>query len=362
MPFIEGYNHYLVLLGRLLIEELKKLGIRRLCVGRLRCGDYLPQCIAVSLLLGKYVVCGGGYGGRTVLRDDDLEITTLTKDGIPCDARLVKPSKCPNPIRIEMPIPNKPHFIIDLTLWGEHTETERNELVEQVLASISVVRRYLWDGNLELSNVPDEFLQYLDKFARGFTNAVVINRGAPRIEGPTVMLDAEGDCVLNEVLINEFSTFIIGGIVDKERRVKGETGRLYRLLGLKVPRCRIELRGSVIGVPDRLNKIIEIILRVLFEGRSLEDSIIMSMSKRDRVNRLFYEMQRASYRVRVGSTTMLVIPKSMIERVNWLGATAKEVELALKKSHVIVMDDEEINRYLSLHQARPGPWTHKYVM
>ncbi|MCG2870447.1 MAG: tRNA (guanine-N1)-methyltransferase [Vulcanisaeta sp.] len=350
-----------MLLGRLLLEELRKLGIRRLCIGKLRCRDYLPQCIAVSILLGRYVMCSGGYGRNTLFKDNDLEIMSLGKDGAPCDAMLAKPAKCPSPIKVEIAIPNKPRFIIDLALWRDHTKTEKNELVEQVLTSIITIRKYLWDGNLELSDVPDEFLEYLGKFARGFVNAVIINRGPPRIENPAVMLDPEGDCALNEELIRGFSTFVIGGIVDKERRVKGETKRLYDVLSLNIPRCRIELRGSVVGVPDRINKIIEIILRVLFEGRNIEEAIIMSMSKRDRINRLFYEFQKAAYRVRINNITVLALSKSIIEKVNWLNATPKEVEIALRKSHVVLMSDDELGRYLSLGLARPGPYTHRYV-
>ncbi|WP_243679061.1 hypothetical protein [Vulcanisaeta distributa] len=171
------------------------------------------------------------------------------------------------------------------------------------------------------------------------------------------MLDPEGDCVLNEELIKEVHTFIIGGgIVDKERRVKGETARLYRLLGLNVPRCRIELRGgSIIGVPDRINKVIEVILMTLFETGNIEEAIIKAMSKRDRVNRLFYEFQRAAYRLRREGSTILVVPKSMIGRINWVNASDKELELVLRKSHVRVIDDEELSKYLSLGIARPGP-------
>ncbi|WP_243675659.1 hypothetical protein [Vulcanisaeta distributa] len=43
---------------------------------------------------------------------------------------------------------------------------------------------------------------------------------------------------------------------------------------------------------------IEIILTTLFETGNVEAAIIRAMSKRDRVNRLFYEIQRAAYRLR----------------------------------------------------------------
>ncbi len=167
---------------------------------------------------------------------------------IPCDAYLVKPNNCLVSLNPLIDVPKKPRFIIDLSLWSSHTRSEKNELIEQVLASISTIRRYLWDSNLELTSVTEEFLEGgFNKFARGgFKHGVIIKRDGPVVDNDTVMLDPEGDCVLNEELIRNTHTFIIGGgIVDKERRVKGETARLYRLLGgLNVPRCRIELRAQ----------------------------------------------------------------------------------------------------------------------
>jgi len=352
-----------VLLGNQLLNALRDLGIHRLCIPRkLKCNYYLPQCIAVNLLLGKYVLCLGGFGGNVISRINDLEILSLLSMGaLPCDAYLAKPSDCTASLDLLMDIPQKPRFIVDLSLWNEHTDSEKNELIEQVLTSINTIRRYLWDSNLELTSTPSEFLERIGKFARGFRHGVVIRRDKPIIHDNAVMLDPEGDCVLSEQLITRISTFVIGGIVDKERRIKDGTGRLYGLLGLSVPRCRIELRGSVIGVPDRINKIIEIILIALLETGSIEEAIIRMMSKRDRVNRLFYELQRAAYRLRGEGSTVFVIPRSLINRINWVNASDKEVELVLRKSHIYVIDDEELSKYLLLGMARPGPLTYKYV-
>ncbi|MGC8542826.1 MAG: tRNA (adenine(9)-N1)-methyltransferase Trm10 [Vulcanisaeta sp.] len=351
-----------MLLGKQLLVKLRDMGIHRLCLPRaLRCRDYLPQCVAVALLLGKYVLCSGGSGGRTILSDGNVELAFSTKEGNTCDAQLVKPNLCEKPLSISLPLLDKPRFIIDLALWDSHTRSEKNELIEQVLASIVIIRKYLWDGNLELTSVPSEFLEYLGRFAKGFINKVVIKREGPVVGNDAVMLDPQGDCILDNSVINRYSTFIIGGIVDKERRVKGETTRLYETLGLRVPRCRIELRGSIVGVPDRINKIIEIILRTLFETGDLERSIIMAMSKKDRVNRLFYEINKASYRIKIENNVVLALTRSMIPRINWVNASDDEIELAIRKSHVVIIEDQELNKYLTLNMARPGPWTYKYV-
>lgn len=351
-----------MILGKQLLELLRGLGIRRLCVPRrLKCNYYLPQCIAVNLLLGRYALCLGGFGSTIISRINDLEVLLSSMEGVPCDAYLTKPSDCIASMDLLIDIPRKPHFIIDLSLWDKHTKSEKNELVEQVLASISTIRKYLWDTNLELTSASSEFLNNLNKFARGFNHRVIIRSYGPNINGDAVMLDPEGDCILNESMIAGFSTFIIGGIVDKERRAKGETWRLYRALGLNVPRCRIELRNSIIGVPDRINKIIEIVLMTIFETRSIETAVVMAMSKKDRVNRLLYELQRVAYRIRGENGVLLAVTRSMITRINWVNATEKEVELALRKSHVIVLSNDEMNKYLSLGIAKPGPESHRYV-
>jgi tRNA (adenine9-N1/guanine9-N1)-methyltransferase len=295
-----------------------------------------------------------------LFNDEGIEILRTASDGLPCDAQLTKET-CEKSINLDLLALSKPRFIIDLTLWNEHTEHEKNELTEQILMSIHTMRKFLWDRNLELTNVPREFMDYLGKFAKGFINKVVIRRTGPYVNGDAVILDPQGDCLLNNSNIRAFSTFVIGGIVDKERKIRGETSRLYKILGLDIPRCRIELRGSIIGVPDRINKVIEIILKVLINGEDLEESIITSMSRRDRENRLFYELQRASYRVKIENNVILAITKQMLQRINWVRASERELSLAIKKSHIIVLSDEELTNYLSAGRARPGPWTCNYT-
>ncbi|WP_243669261.1 hypothetical protein [Vulcanisaeta sp. JCM 16161] len=170
-----------MILGNQLLSILRSLGIHRLCIPRrLRCNYYLPQCIAVNLLLGKYVLCPGGFGDRVITGINELEILMSSSTGsLPCDAYLAKPGNCLVSLDFLINVPEKPHFIIDLSLWSDHTDSEKNELVEQVLASINTVRRYLWDSNLELTSVSEEFLERFSRFARGFRHGVIIKRDKP---------------------------------------------------------------------------------------------------------------------------------------------------------------------------------------
>ncbi|WP_069806433.1 tRNA (adenine(9)-N1)-methyltransferase Trm10 [Vulcanisaeta thermophila] len=347
-----------MILGNELLQLLRGLGIGTLCIPRgFKCrGDYL-QCIAVQLLIGKYEVCPEGMGKVALMLSGDARL--LRGDLTKCDASLTRVGTCPKPLNIALIPPREPLFIVDLALWHRHTESEKNELVEQLLASISTVRNYLWDGNLVFSSINDEIIKRIARFAVNARFRVIIDKGGPPSILNSVFLDPEGDCVLNEELIGKTSAFIIGGIVDKERRTKGESYELYMHHKLTIPRCRIELRGSVVGVPDRINKIIEIILRTRYETHNLERAIIMSMSKRDRINRLFYELQRASYTVR--GVGLKVIPSPMLEHINWMNATNEEVKMALMKARVNVVSYEEFLRYLEQGVIKEGPWSRRYA-
>lgn len=225
--------------------------------------------------------------------------------------------------------PEYPRLIIDLWQWGEHREGEKHELVEQILASLNVVRSFLWDGNLWLTHTPGEFLELLSRHARGLRHRVNVAWELPPLRSP-VVLDPEGPCVLTEEEVFQRSEFIVGGIVDKERVAKGATGRLARALGVE-RRCRIELRGSTVGVPDRINKVVEILVRTL-AGEPLEVAILKTQAKRDRVYRLMWEIQRRARR-RGG---VLAISRESLAEANWLGAPEEEVALAVRKTGVVL--------------------------
>ncbi|MGC8974221.1 MAG: tRNA (guanine-N1)-methyltransferase [Thermoproteus sp.] len=290
-------------LGSLLLRELERMGLGRPAVPRrLRCRYEPEQCAAVRILLGGYRLCRFPDG------------VALVREGRPC----------PEPVEVRLEPPETPRIYIDLGLWDIHTDSEKNELVEQVVASIAAVRRQLWDGNLYLSRAPPEFLERFRRAARGMRHAVRFQEGPPP---PTsLVLDPEGPCVADEEVLRSASDIVLGGIVDKERVYKGATARLAASIGVSDRRrCRIELRGSTVGVPDRINKIVEIVLSVRFAGTSLEDAIISAQAKRDKVYRLMREFQKAG---------RCVDPALADELARWLKADRKAVELAAAKAHV----------------------------
>nr|KJR74467.1 MAG: tRNA (guanine-N1)-methyltransferase [Thermoproteus sp. AZ2] len=265
-----------------------------------KCRGWETQCAAVYYLLGKAKLCKADCG----------------------IAALPKSAMCGEEVRPDIPLPEEPKIYIDLGLWDIHTEAEKNELVEQVVASIAVVRRHLFDSNLVLARTPAEFLEKFNKMAKGMRHAAAISREPPP---PTaVVLDPEGPLSLTEDVVRAEPAFIVGGVVDKERIYKGATSRLAASIGAS-KRYRIELRGSTVGVPDRINKVIEILLAVRF-GASLEEAIIAAQAKRDKLYRLIAELQRMA---KGGKA-----PRAPAEAVaRWLRAEGL-LEMAAKKAHI----------------------------
>ncbi|MEM0370442.1 MAG: tRNA (adenine(9)-N1)-methyltransferase Trm10 [Pyrobaculum sp.] len=314
-------------LWKFVFKQIKERGVDSICLPkRLKCKWDLPQCVALWLIVGRYRLCPGEGVGDVAGEWGGVRLV-YRQGGHVCRWRLEK--RCPTPLSIEEP-PGGPVFIIDLSLWGEHTEGEKHELVEQILTSLYVVRSVWWDGALWITNTPEEFIRLFQLHARGLVHRVNIRRDFPPLRNP-VVLDPEGDCVFTEETAAAHSEFIIGGIIDKERTAKSATKRLAQLLGVE-KRCRIELRGSVVGVPDRINKIVEIVLYTLM-GNSLEKSILRAQAKRDRVYRLMWEIQKRSTRRPDGT---LAISREALNEANWLGASEEEVLTALKKVKAVV--------------------------
>ncbi|MGB9704206.1 MAG: tRNA (adenine(9)-N1)-methyltransferase Trm10 [Pyrobaculum sp.] len=310
-------------------RALRESGVESLCLPRhFKCWGDLPQCVAVWVLVGRYAVCRGASAGRRL--GEWGGVTLLGgRGGEPCSHVLAR--GCGEVVEVPYAPPDRPRVVVDLSLWAEHTEGEKNELVEQILATLKAVRAVLWDGNLWLTNTPGEFLQLLSRHAPGLVHKMRIFAGTPSFEKP-IVLDPEGDCLFIEEVARSHVEFIIGGIVDKERSAKGATARLAGRIGVE-KRCRIELRGSRVGVPDRINKIAEIVLRTL-SGSPLEAAVLAAQAKRDRVYRLMWELQRRIVKTPDGG---LAVTRQALEEANWLGAPWEEVELAVKKLNLKIL-------------------------
>jgi len=178
-------------------------------------------------------------------------------------------------------------FLIDLSLYNIHSKKGKSSLRIQVSHALSVIRDFLFDTNLIL--VGDLDYSFLGR------NTVLKYK---RIEDvcieryKAIILDPEGDLLFDERILREYELFLIGGIVDVGLEWKGGTNYLFRDLDL--PRARIELDGSIKGVPDRINILIKILLESYYFNIPLKKSIVRNQGKKDILNRIWYEIKRYS--------------------------------------------------------------------
>ncbi len=241
-------------------------------------------------------------------------------------------------------MPKYPLLIIDLSLWDKHSEVEKKELVEQIISSIGYVREYLWDGNLLVSSAPSGFMELFNRYAPGMRHMVHITSSSPLqfMEGARpAVLDPYGDTV-SEGELRGVDVLLIGGIVDKERKISNETFSLYRSLGLdrdEVPRYKLTLWGSRVGVPDRINKIVKIVLDVVVGERGLDNAILAAQSNKDRLQRLIHELQVRGRVINVDGERRLAINENELKDIiSRLGVNEKVLRRATRGIKLLVED------------------------
>ena len=233
-----------------------------------------------------------------------------------------------------MPEPPFPLFVIDVSLKYIHTEEELDKLRLQIAVSLSKIREFLWDRHLAITSVDNETLEWLKEYLG--RNKVIVTDSKPNevlwsLGADTVIIlrpDAPESLSPEDVM--KADAFLIGGVVDLIPR-RGLSRILDNIVPWGVPR-KITLRGSIIGVPDRINRIIEIILkaRYLFKG-NIEKAIVNSMTKKDIMNRAFVEIMRNSY----SCGKRRCISKNFYKSLRkWLPISEEDFKMAASKAKV----------------------------
>ena len=190
--------------------------------------------------------------------------------------------------------PRIPLFVIDLGLWELHSETERNELFKQLLVVIDTLRERFTDLNLLLVATPRELKMRIDNILLGhgitiLSDYEIYNELDSRY---TIVLDPYAEQEIDEKTVREVHTYILGGIIDEVYPRPYATKTLVELHDIDTfPRYSLRLWGSTVGVPNRINKIIEIITSVRC-GKSLEQAVIESMSTEDKITRILHEIHK----------------------------------------------------------------------
>ncbi|MDI3483563.1 MAG: tRNA (adenine9-N1/guanine9-N1)-methyltransferase [Methanobacteriaceae archaeon] len=340
-------------LGLIFKELLESEGIDRIGGLHRMKGDDPFQEVAISILDGK----------GAIIRLDEPVKPAWSLDGelVGSSHFVYSPSGHDDnligreEIKRELSKYEHPYFIIDLMYWDEHTDKEKRKLALQLNQSYGLIRDYLWGERLVLTwlNKRAESsmhfpLQRITSF-KGPTHKFLAENGMRE----AILLDpwAEKD-IRPEDLISK--AFIIGGIVDKTGNKKGATPRIGEELqenGIKVKRRRISLRGDTVGVPDRINLILEILLKMIFEDKKMEEAIFEVQPYRDARWRLRKELPK--HKIKLGK--MVIVEKELFyEYSRWLNIRWKDFQKVVDDLKFIALEKDEIREVIA--KMSSGYW------
>ncbi|MGC9133086.1 MAG: hypothetical protein ACP5GJ_01625 [Nanopusillaceae archaeon] len=171
---------------------------------------------------------------------------------------------------------NEKKFLIDNSLFNALSNKGKQSLKTQISQSLKFIREYLFDTNLIL--IRDIDYSFLGK------NLVKIFKKQEDFDFykyRAVILDPYGDEILEDKDLEEYDLFIFGGIVDIDVKWYYATQYLFRNINL--PHKRIEYKGSIKNVPDRINIIIKILLDSVYLNIPIERSIEINSPKKFRL-------------------------------------------------------------------------------
>jgi len=225
-----------------------------------------------------------------------------------------------------------PYIVIDCSLRDIHSQKELVSLDRQIRKTLSVVRKFMWDERLVVTAF----------------NSGISALHYPSTEEFLEKMSFEKVVLLDPIAEERFQgeraeCFIIGGIVDRSGNKEGATEKIYRRLeksGIDVERRRIELRGDIIGVPDRINLIAEIVLRAVLDGCDVEKAIYLSQSRKIARWRLRKEIVKESEKVDINGRKFRFIRKSFFKDVSgWLKVNEEDFYRCARDMGIIVIDD-----------------------
>ncbi len=229
----------------------------------------------------------------------------------------------------------KPLIVIDLSQFTLHNLDELGSLRRQLASTLGVIREYLWDRHLLLTSAPPGVEAWLRPFmASNFyqissfdTDTALDIRG---YRGSRILLDPNAEEDLKPWEVLEAEVFIIGGIVDKRPR-PGATAELPVYSAI---RRRISLRGSLIGLPNTINAIVETILRAryLYSG-DVERALYDTIPPHEARIRAYVEISRYKRRI--------VTMEQYVELARWLPIRPHDFVKAARMAGVDVQVDSE---------------------
>ena len=221
-----------------------------------------------------------------------------------------------------------PYVAVDASFSHLHNQKELASLGIQLKATLGVIRRYMWDERLVVCGTESELSCLHYPALEGFLRDKNISR--------VLLLDPWGDEVFTG---QRAECYVVGGIVDKagnKRGLTSEIGKRLEKSGFDVISAKILLRGDVVGVPDRINHIVEILLLAVLDEMDVEEAIKAVQTPTIAKWRLRKELPRLSFRI--GS--MRAICRSEFSRFDWLNVSEKDFYEVAKQLGMVVVSEQ----------------------
>ena len=231
---------------------------------------------------------------------------------------------------------NIPIIVIDYKFWDILLDKEKNRLLTQTVFTLYAVRRYLWDKNLILSNIPNSHvLSTINKWL-GEHNVILSQQETLELleemnikPKDIILLDPNAEAVLTKEDVMRAKAFIIGGIVDKIIPRHGLTSKL--LEDVEVLRRKIVLINSTVGVPHRINKIAEIVLATRYTYSALIPAIRSSQSRIDSRWRAYVELSRLIKKYKRDNINLNLFFRNLSM---WLNIDVKDINIVKRRLNI----------------------------
>lgn len=303
----------------LFIEILKEKGIEGLGVNfKVSSPDPLAD---VALLVARGLL----NIGKCSNFKDVIPITEKTANA--CVGRFE------DPIISKKDIEEKDHFpfvAIDCRNYDFHGEKEKKSLRLQIEQTLGVIRNYMWDEKLIVTGQDFGVGRFYGKL-EDFLNEKNIEK--------VILLDPYAE---EEFRKERAKCYVFGGIVDRGQERVGATseiGKEIEKAGFDVDSRKILLRGDKVGVPDRINHIVEIVLKVVLDGKEIEEAIREVQPPLVARWRLRKELPRVSFRVMVGDRICRAVKKSEFNNFSWLNLKEADFYKVASEMQFFVLDE-----------------------
>ena len=321
-------------------EVLKEKGITRIWP----CTDMWKLSALVAE--GKAVVCKARNCRTSMNLNEECEMKSAQACVIPA-------SKCDEVILSRDELLKRagkyPFVLIDCRYHNIHTEKELKSLRLQLKCTVGVIRKFMWSEKMVVTGkkFPEVVTLFYNE-AEEFFKEKNIEK--------VLLLDPNAEEEFSNK--DKYECYVTGGIVDLCSNKKGLTSKLGKELeksGVDVVSKKFTLKGDIIGVPDRINSITEILLRCVIDGECVEKAIYSVQSPLVARWRLRKELAKLSFRLdKLAGLDFPVraVKKQDLKKLEWLKIREKDFYRECKKLGFYVIDESSLKSITGDRSAR----------